>query len=384
MRTLVRGSTQSASGPVARVRHTIHPDALRSPDQPLDANTSALMERRLGHDFGRVRVHADERAAESTQAADRIEGPIGVPVARSVGSHGLSLQRQAAPGGTGRGTEQTPPTVSAQPRQHPDCDRRTSGVADPEAMIEQAKAVAITWTNTVIPMIGAVLTAPESLQGTIASEYLDRHFHCPSDEQLDTIRTTLQAIGALLPHLPLRCTNSATLCGTNVAGAPNPLLSDLQLGLCPEFFTLFSTNLRATNMILRAADLLGRAQKCNPTEPCYDDFSIPASVMVVNSYSYAMFARDVVVGSRQARPAAIPCTPHQPATRPQEDSLSQPQRLCQEAGRPTSRTIVSPEPPRRPFVQVGSGPAGGRLLEERHDASGNFVCDRGRRIDQTW
>ena len=41
---------------------------LRRPGSPLDAGTRSLMERRLGADFGHVRVHADERAAASAHA----------------------------------------------------------------------------------------------------------------------------------------------------------------------------------------------------------------------------------------------------------------------------------------------------------------------------
>jgi hypothetical protein len=43
-------------------------EVLRSPGRPLDAETRAFMEPRFAHDFGRVRVHADARAAESARA----------------------------------------------------------------------------------------------------------------------------------------------------------------------------------------------------------------------------------------------------------------------------------------------------------------------------
>ena len=42
--------------------------ALNSRGQPLDAATRAFMEPRFGHDFARVRVYADDRAAESARA----------------------------------------------------------------------------------------------------------------------------------------------------------------------------------------------------------------------------------------------------------------------------------------------------------------------------
>ncbi|MGC2774125.1 MAG: DUF4157 domain-containing protein [Bradyrhizobium sp.] len=43
---------------------------LRSPGQPLEGATRASMEARFGQDFARVRVHADEHAAQSARAVD--------------------------------------------------------------------------------------------------------------------------------------------------------------------------------------------------------------------------------------------------------------------------------------------------------------------------
>ena len=45
-------------------------EVLRSPGQPLNAHTRAFMEPRFGHDFSRVRVHADSRAEESARAVN--------------------------------------------------------------------------------------------------------------------------------------------------------------------------------------------------------------------------------------------------------------------------------------------------------------------------
>jgi hypothetical protein len=54
---------------VSKVPPIVH-DVLRSAGQPLDSQTRAFMEPRFGHDFSRVRVHADERAAESASAVN--------------------------------------------------------------------------------------------------------------------------------------------------------------------------------------------------------------------------------------------------------------------------------------------------------------------------
>jgi len=53
---------------------------LRAPGQPLDPATRAVMEPRLGHDFSKVRVYADEKAAESAQAVNAIAYTVGQKV----------------------------------------------------------------------------------------------------------------------------------------------------------------------------------------------------------------------------------------------------------------------------------------------------------------
>jgi hypothetical protein len=57
----------ASTGESATVPPIVH-DVLREPGRPLDAATRAFMEPRFGHDFSKVRVHADARAAESARA----------------------------------------------------------------------------------------------------------------------------------------------------------------------------------------------------------------------------------------------------------------------------------------------------------------------------
>ncbi len=61
--------------------------ALRSPGQPLDAATRAFMEPRFGHDFSRVRVHADAQAAESARAVNAHAYTVGHDIVFSAGRH---------------------------------------------------------------------------------------------------------------------------------------------------------------------------------------------------------------------------------------------------------------------------------------------------------
>ena len=52
-------------------------EVLRSPGQPLDAGMRGFMERRFHHDFSRVQVHTDLRAAQSAQAVDALAYTVG-------------------------------------------------------------------------------------------------------------------------------------------------------------------------------------------------------------------------------------------------------------------------------------------------------------------
>jgi uncharacterized protein DUF4157 len=62
-------------------------EALASPGQPLDAATRAFIEPRFGHDFGRVRVHTDARAAESASAVQALAYTVGHNVVFGAGKY---------------------------------------------------------------------------------------------------------------------------------------------------------------------------------------------------------------------------------------------------------------------------------------------------------
>jgi outer membrane protein OmpA-like peptidoglycan-associated protein len=62
-------------------------DVLRSPGQPLDGATRAFMEPRFGHDFSKIRVHTDSRAAESARAVNAFAYSVGSDVVFGAGRH---------------------------------------------------------------------------------------------------------------------------------------------------------------------------------------------------------------------------------------------------------------------------------------------------------
>jgi hypothetical protein len=74
------------SSETSTVLPVIH-DVLRSQGQPLDSDTRVFMEPRFGHDFSRVRVYTDERAAESAQAVNALAYTVGQDVVFGTGQY---------------------------------------------------------------------------------------------------------------------------------------------------------------------------------------------------------------------------------------------------------------------------------------------------------
>ena len=70
---LQRGANQVESTDVPLIVQEV----LHSPSQPLDATAQAFMEPRFGHDFSRVRVHRDARAAQSAHVVNALAYTVG-------------------------------------------------------------------------------------------------------------------------------------------------------------------------------------------------------------------------------------------------------------------------------------------------------------------
>lgn len=107
-----------SQGEPGAVSSGVH-DVLRSPGQPLDSTTRAFMEPRFGHDFSKVRVHADAKAADSARAVNALAYTVGPNVVfgagkyapettagREILAHELTHTIQQAEGRTGSGSSQ--------------------------------------------------------------------------------------------------------------------------------------------------------------------------------------------------------------------------------------------------------------------------------------
>lgn len=79
-RAAVNTASQDAAPPIVQ-------DVLSSPGQALDSETRSFMEPRFGHDFSGVRVHTDERAAESARAVNALAYTAGQDVVFDEGQY---------------------------------------------------------------------------------------------------------------------------------------------------------------------------------------------------------------------------------------------------------------------------------------------------------
>ncbi len=100
-------------GPAGLEAAPLVQEVLHTPGQPLEAGVRAFMEPRFGYDFSQVRVHTDERAAQSAEAMQALAFTVGNHIAldtrrllpNSIGSrpliaHELAHVVQQSPGHT--------------------------------------------------------------------------------------------------------------------------------------------------------------------------------------------------------------------------------------------------------------------------------------------
>ncbi|MER8400433.1 DUF4157 domain-containing protein [Mesorhizobium sp. M1348] len=77
---LMQRSAAGGTEPEGEVPDIVY-DVLRSSGQPLDRGTREFMEERFNHDFSAVRIHKDDRAAESARAVNARAYTVGTDIA---------------------------------------------------------------------------------------------------------------------------------------------------------------------------------------------------------------------------------------------------------------------------------------------------------------
>ncbi len=303
--------------------------------RPLPERTRTFFESRFGHDFGGVRVHADQRAASAAQSANARAFTMGQTVVfdrgqyapetssgRRLLAHELTHVVQQRQGG-------------GRPRlmrtQYHGCDQATTGVANPTDMIDRAIRDAASMVNRAI---GALRAGPR-LMSSRTMLLLDRHFHCPGPGQVSHVfrgfQETRNALRNLSdawcwPATSYYCRNRPMLmggAGVDVSRIPPSVLSAMSpqelsrlqdatfaLNLCSRFFASPNDYRRAVTVMLYAASetnaCLMSTYTCMKRQSCYDDFMVQAHLMIRNHYSYAWFAADLA-GHPVRHPAVIPC-----------------------------------------------------------------------------
>jgi hypothetical protein len=130
-------------------------DVVKSPGQPLDHSTRSFMEARLGHDFSNVRVHADDRAAESSRQVNAEAYTVGQHIAfaspsfnpstdegRKLLAHELThVMQQANQGSTSRPISIANPASSSEHEANRVADSFGSGGALPVSQTRQSSSV---------------------------------------------------------------------------------------------------------------------------------------------------------------------------------------------------------------------------------------------------
>lgn len=87
----LRRSAAPGAGSVSRVPPFVH-DVVSSPGRPLDAATRSFMEPRFGHDFSKVRIHTDAKAAESADAVNAHAYTVGRDIVFAQGRYSTGAQ----------------------------------------------------------------------------------------------------------------------------------------------------------------------------------------------------------------------------------------------------------------------------------------------------
>lgn len=150
------GDTTTSPGGESRLRqhHSGKPDTsplaappvvhevLGEQGRPLNAETRALMESRFGHDFSKVRIHADGKAAESAQAVNATAYTVGSDIVFGTGQYtpetneGKELMAHELTHVVQQGQGSTPPAPLADSQLEQEAHRAASMLAQGNSPIQ--------------------------------------------------------------------------------------------------------------------------------------------------------------------------------------------------------------------------------------------------------
>ena len=180
---------------------------------PLSADLRSYFEPRFGYDFSRVRVHDNAAAGAAAQSINARAFTLGRDIAFTPGEYvpGTVQGRRLLAHELAHVVQQTGTPTALRVMRQPfaGCDKRTTGVDDPEKRILEARDDA---------HVEIGLIARDNLKSLDSRtiQLLDRHFHCPSSSQIKAIAATLEKMEGSTFIIDARC-----------VGASNPLLPPL-------------------------------------------------------------------------------------------------------------------------------------------------------------
>ena len=233
----------AAAEPGPTVAPPIVRDVLRSPGVPLDAATRSFMETRFGHDFARVRVHADAPAAESARAVGALAYTVGRDIVFGAGQYA-----PRTPAGAWLLAHELAHATQQAPFGAVDPDRDPIRLADPDAgnlerSADQAADAGVGQGRVRIP--AADLRAPVLQRQTFGRPF-PVGVRSPAFEEAVTQLSEVSAAAAGRPLLAAERSLAAGVFGTGVDYArvrliPTGILEYRTVGntiRVPEDFTI--------------------------------------------------------------------------------------------------------------------------------------------------
>jgi hypothetical protein len=321
---------------------------LQSSGHALDAGTRTYFERRLGRDFSDVRIHADDRAAESARAINAYAYTSGRHVVFAAGqyathsergrrllAHELThvIQQRSHTGSPGIAAPDDAAEVEAARNEarfgtsdaltfhaRPRIVSRQAAPAAPavcdpkqEKEVDPAFTTASAWLDTAIDALDVYIGSPGpgSMQDALV-----KHFHSADAAVATHVRTNLRATRTEVRRFnraaapgggARRQPGFTTLCATAEDSDCSDLVAfvrDQQMVFCPSFFGGNRPAFRAGVVIHEVAHTLvglnieDRAYK---GDRLYE-FLTPTEALN-NAESYEQFAREIATGQAMKRTA---------------------------------------------------------------------------------
>lgn len=290
-------------------------DVLRSPGQPLDPATRAFFEPRFGHDFGRVRIHNDERAVTSARAVNASAYTVGKEVvfgAAQFAPHTIEGRKTLA-------HELT--HVVQQSHFGPDLVQRDVKVTvEPDATcnlkqhrkIEPAAFKAADWLSHTIHAIDAFVSGAKTKPAVAAAAALSKHFHSTDAAVVAYVKVRLETIQKDIfsrENFTVNCPPASdrecgTKQGTRELVAVVPEGNPNEINFCRPFFERGEEDGASTIIHEFGHAQLGLRENQRMVDRGYkwDKYYpyLTTGEALTNAESYAMFAREVATGSSPA------------------------------------------------------------------------------------